>query len=92
MPSRGSHSDTDQITWQSAALPLGTYGLDLRTPIEPTALADLLNARFQDDRTVLQRDGHDASEVRDASDIAPLGTTFHVTSDWVFGHGVVVRR
>lgn len=90
MAARNSQQDSDGITWQTAAIPLGTTGLDLRTPIEADALAELLNARFQDARTVCQRDGHDSLTIYDGSDLALFGDTFYVTGDWVFGHGATV--
>lgn len=92
MGQRSSQQDSDGITWQTTSLPLGTKGLDLRTPIDPAAMTELLNARFQDERTALQRDGHDELVVYDGGDIAPLGNAFTVTGVWMLGHGAVVTR
>lgn len=88
---RSSVVDADGVAWQTASLPLGTRGLDLRVPIEPDAMTETLNARFDDERTVLQRDGHDAELIHDGSDIANLGPTSHVLGTWVFGHGALVH-
>lgn len=90
MGQRSSQQEADAVVWQQAALPLGTTGLDLRTPIDPDALAELLNARFQDARTVMQRDGHTAVQIYDGSDVALAGPGIHPTGAWVFGHGAVI--
>lgn len=84
---RGSQHDSDEITWNTTGVRLGTTGLDLREPADPGALTELLNARFVDDRTIEQRDGHTGVLVQDSSDFAPLGETSTVTGEWVYGHG-----
>lgn len=90
MGQRSSQQDSDGITWQTVAIALGTAGLDLRTPIDLSALNELLNAHFIDGRTVSQRNGHDALDIHDGSNIALAGPGLHPTGDWVFGHGAVV--
>lgn len=88
MPPRNSNQDTDGTVWATAGVRLGEYGMDLRRPSEPPALADLLNARFINERTLNRRNGFDGQELRD-------GESFPVTTSgldplsggWVYGHG-----
>lgn len=84
------NSEQDAITWQTVAMRLGTQGLDLREPSDPTSLTELLNARFVDDRTVKPRSGHAGSLVQDQSAFAPLGSGYEVLDNWVYGHGLQV--
>ena len=90
MSARSSQAEADAITWQTTGVRLGTQGLDLREPSDPGALIELLNARFQDDRTVRPREGHHGTLVYDGADFAPLGNTYQVSDNWVYGHGMQV--
>lgn len=90
MASRSSEQDNDGVVWQTVGMRLGTQGIDLRTPADPTALTELLNARFIDDRNIRQRDGHDGTTIQDRSDFAPLGPNYAVDDGWVYGHGMRV--
>lgn len=90
MGDRSSQQDQDAIAWHTAGIRLGTAGLDLREPADPGALTRLLNARFLDERSIGQRDGHTGQTVRDNSDLAPLGGGYSVSGNWVFGHGATI--
>ncbi len=83
---RSSNQDTDGIVWSTVGLRLGSDGMDLRRPTEPAALADLVNARFLDERTIQRRNGHTGQELRDGSTFPPVG----IPGDWVYGHGQLV--
>ncbi len=85
---RGSQHQIDEVTWQTTGVRLGVRGLDLRSPADPGALVELLNARFRDDRTIQPRNGHTGAIVRDGSDLSPVGTGVEVTDEWVYGHGM----
>ncbi len=87
---RGSQHSADEIVSQTTGVRLGGTGLDLRQPSDPGTLSKLLNARFLDDRTLVERDGHLGTLVRDASDFAPLGANYAVSDEWVYGHGLRV--
>lgn len=89
---RNSQQDADGIVWQTVSLPLGAHGLDLRTPVDANALSELLNARFQDERTAIQRDGHDSQSIYDGGNVAALGPAINVPGVWVLGHGIVVAE
>jgi hypothetical protein len=88
MAPRNSQEEDDAITWATTGVRLGTAGLDLREPSAPGALTKLLNARFSDDRTVNQRDGHLALLLKDAAEFPPLGDGYTVTDEWMYGHGM----
>lgn len=90
MGQRGNQQDIDGQAWHSIGVRLGQFGLDTREPSEPGALARLINARFEDDRTIVQRHGHTGRRVKDAANFPPLGPTARVTGDWVYGHGATV--
>lgn len=60
--------------------------MDLRKPTEPPSLADLVNARFLDERTVIRRDGAVGAELRDG-DVFPPGPLAPSSDNWVYGHG-----
>ncbi len=90
MSQRSSQRAQDEITWQTVGIPLGFSGLDLRKPAAPQALSKLLNARFADDRNVLQRDGHLSTVVQDAADFPPMGADGAIGDEWVYGHGARV--
>ncbi len=83
MAQRNSNQDTDGVTWSTTALRLGSEGMDLRKPTEPASLADLINARFLDERTIERRDGHAGQDLQDGvvftGNVAP--------AEWVYGHG-----
>lgn len=87
MGQRGSQHELDEIVWAPASVRLGSVGLDLRQPSDINALTKLLNARFVDDRTVEERDGHIGTLVQDSSDFAAVGQAATVGS-WVYGHGM----
>ncbi len=86
MAQRDNQRDTDGNTYQAVGVQLGTTGLDLRQPSQPGALSKLLNARFEDDRVVRQRDGHSGVLLQDRYPFPALGGNF-VTDGWVYGHG-----
>lgn len=81
---RSSQQDQDGIIWTTAPLPLGTTGLDLRTPTSPGSLTKLLNARFRDETTVERRLGFSGLRVQDSDDFA-LGV--NTPTGWLYGHG-----
>lgn len=83
---RSSNQDADGTTWATAGLRLGQEGADYRRPTEPPSLADLVNARFLDERTVRRRDGHLGEELRDG-DVFPPGPLAPTDANWVYGHG-----
>ncbi len=85
---RSGNQDTDGIVWSTVGLRLGTDGMDLRRPTEPPALADLVNARFLDERTIQRRGGHTGQELRDGSAFPATGDV--TPGDWVYGHGQLV--
>ncbi len=87
MGQRTSLSDSDGTTWVSVGLPLGGAGLDLRRAADPGTLTELLNARFEDLRTVTRRDGHTGRLLQDRSSFT-LNKT--VTDEWVYGHGTLI--
>ncbi len=80
---KNSNSDTDGVTWGTASLPLGTTGLDLRTPGEPGTLTKLRNARFLDQKTLSRREGHRGQIVQSGGDFV----TGQRSGQWVYGHG-----
>lgn len=84
---KSSNQDTDGTVWQTASVPIGNVGLDLRRPDGAGALTELLNARFLDERTVCRRDGHTGRLVQDYS--FPTQDK-RITTDWVYGHGTVI--
>ncbi len=94
MAQRSSQVESDEVVWQTASIPLGRAGLDLRASGE-ASLTRLDNARFSDERTVERRNGHVGQVIRDASDYyqaddgddqsVPMGGT-----GWVYGHGQVI--
>lgn len=86
MGQRPSDSDVERTVWNTVPLRLGSYGMDLRRPGEPPALADLVNARFLDEQTIRRRDGFVGQELRDG-DVFPAGTLDPEPSNWVYGHG-----
>jgi hypothetical protein len=86
---KNAQQDTDGVVWNSTGLRLGEFGMDLRRPAEPPALADLVNARFLDERTVTRRGGHGGAEIRDGSAF-PTGALGAVPRLWMYGHGQVV--
>lgn len=81
---KNSNSDTDGVTWGTAALPLGTAGLDLRTPSEPGTLTKLLNSRFLDSKTLARRTGHIGQAIQTQGDFV---TNKRLAGNWVYGHG-----
>lgn len=85
MSSVNSKQDTDGTTWATAGLRLGSSGMDLRRPSEPPTLADLVNARFLDERTVIRRTANLGIELRDGADF-PTGT-LNGSGQWIYGHG-----
>jgi hypothetical protein len=87
---RSNQRDADEVTYQTIGVPLGLSGLDLREPVEPGSLTRLLNARFSDEKSIRQRNGHEGVLIRDDSGLAPLGSSYGVSGDWVFGHGATV--
>lgn len=80
---RSSQQDQDGVIWQPAAIPLGTGGLDLRTPAAPGSLTKLLNARFRDENTLDRRNGYLSIVAQDAGDFS----TTNVPQGWLYGHG-----
>ncbi len=87
---RGSQHESDEVTWQTAGVRLGSVGLDLRSPADPGALVELLNARFRDDRTVQPRNGHSGVLLRDNDELAAVGDGVEITDNWVYGHGATI--
>ena len=87
---RNNQQDADGLTLSITGIRLGGKGLDLREPSEPDTLSELKNARFIDDRTVNQRDGHLGFTVQDASNFSALGLDATVSNQWVYGHGMRV--
>lgn len=88
MSTKQSKVQFDGITWEAKALPLGKIGLDLRRPGDPAALTVLDNAVFVDDSAIARRDGHSGQLIQDGSEFTTNKTT---TSDWVYGHGTVIK-
>lgn len=83
----GRRSDQDKpaaIDWQTVPIPLGSAGLDLRTPTSPQSLTKLLNARFRDERSIERRQGYIGIELQDADAFA-LGA--NTPEGWFYGHG-----
>ncbi len=85
MGQRNSQQDSDGLVWQTAGIPLGAVGLDLRIPVTPGSLTRLNNARFLDEKTVQRRDGHIGTQVLDASAFPAVGSCTPV--GWIYGHG-----
>lgn len=85
MTARGSNQEPEGTTWDTASLRLGLEGMDLRKPTDPPSLADLINARFLDERTIRRRDGHLGTQLQDQSSFPALGSIG--VGDWVYGHG-----
>lgn len=83
---RSSQAEHDYVVLSTAAVQLGTRGLDLREPADPGALTKLLNARFRDDKTVERRLGHRGVLVQDGGLFPPTGDI--ATDGWVYGHGL----
>jgi hypothetical protein len=91
---RQSQQEVDGVVWQTAGLRLGELGLDLRQPSDPTALADLLNARFIDEKNVRRRDGYRGVTIRDNGGYplfydatnTPIGSPIGL-GGWLYGHG-----
>lgn len=81
---RNSQQDQDGVVWVPAAIPLGSAGLDLRTPTAPGSLTKLINARFRDERTLDRRNGYTGTLLQDGSDFA-AGT--NSPEGWLYGHG-----
>ena len=84
---QNSNQDSDGLTWGTTALRLGSDGMDLRLPVEPSVLADLVNARFLDERTIERRDGHYGQALMDGSAFPAPGSGALDPSAWVYGHG-----
>jgi len=90
---RNSLQDQDGVTWQPAALPLGSGGLDLRNPTTPGALTKLLNARFRDEQTLDRRNGYRGVVLQDGGEFAPGVNEVPAYDDdtdlagWDYGHG-----
>ena len=85
MSQRNSHQEQDGTIWATASLRLGSNGVDLRRPSDPPALADLINARFLDERTLRRRDGYLGTSLVDGDTFPPLGDIG--AGAWVYGHG-----
>lgn len=85
---RPSNQDADGTVWATGALRLGEAGMDLRRPSEPPALADLLNARFLDERTLQRRNGYAGGALTDRS-AWPAGGNL-TPGAWTYGHGTRV--
>src|ERR1700685_2872403 len=88
MAQGNSNQDNDGIAWGATALRLGSDGMDLRRPAEPTALADLINARFLDERTIQRRNGYDGQALQ-SGDKFPAGPNV-TPGTWMYGHGQLV--
>lgn len=85
---RGSQTELDQLGIEVVPLPLGEHGLDLRRPSDPGTLTELVNAQFQDARTIHRRDGHIGALIQDSSAFAT--SDFTNTRVWSYGHGTVI--
>jgi len=91
---RSSQGEQDNVSWDVTKVRLGARGLDLRQPIDPGSLTELLNARFLDQQTVERRDGYSGLRARDASGYPlvldnldhPVSVAMTPTG-WVYGHG-----
>lgn len=87
MARKASTQDSEGIIWETAALPLGLAGLDLRRPDAPGVLSELLNARFLDSTTAVRREGHIGRAIQSYS----MFTMDKKVLGWVYGHGNQIR-
>lgn len=89
MGTRNSYEEQSAVTWMTAAVKLGTTGLDLRNPASP-GLRKLRNARFPDQTSMERRAGHIGAAVRDGSAYPDFGGDDVTTVEWVYGHGMTL--
>lgn len=88
---RHSQQDQDGVVWQTAGIPLGAAGLDLRNPNAPGALTKLLNARFRDEANLERRNGYASVALQDDSDFSSTPfSTATAPVGWCYGHGPVL--
>ena len=88
MGSKSSRGEADSITWTPVPLELGRIGLDLRRPGDPGVLTELLNAVFQDEKTVARRDGHTGKLTQGYTEFI---NDVRTTNEWMYGHGTIVQ-
>ena len=88
MGSKNSRGEPDSITWVPVPLTLGQIGLDLRRPGDPGVLTELLNAKFQDEKTIARREGHIGRLIQGYTEFR---TAKRTTNRWVYGHGTVIQ-